>query len=218
MLIAVLTVAPGAPAGATDADEAVSSSLTFIHGVPGQRFDVYVGKELVAANAEFSSLHPGIALSQGRHKVAIREPGARAKSRPIAKLRVKVTNSAPQTVVAHLDNNGEIDLYKRRVNTKWVNGEARLIVRHLAHAPAIQLRYDGGLKHRSVASGQTRKSVVPALPFELGVYAQTSEELQPILDPVMVSLAANTVTVVYVIGSNDDGTLTTLSHAYRTPR
>ncbi len=86
-------------------------------------------------------------------------------------------------------------------------------MRHLAAAPPVDLTYDGGLKYRSVANRRSRTDVVPGLPFTLGVSTSSG---QAILDPVMVSLLPDTVTVVYVVGDIETGTLRTLLHAYVT--
>ncbi len=213
VLLVALLVLDGVSVAAQANEQPATAPLTFVQGLPDVDVDVYIDGKLAMRDVAFGTFRSGVRLEQGAHRIDLRPAGAKRRSKRIARIRIEVKDDAPQTVVSYLRPNGRIRLYKKMVNTSWVNGESRLIVRHLANGPAVSVHYDGGVAYADVKPGQSRRNVVPALPFDISVSSPGGQ----VLDPVRVSLAMNTVTVVYIVGDVDEGTLRVMFHAYRTP-
>lgn len=204
-------------ASAQVADDQVTAPVTFLQGVGGRSLDVYIDGKRAMRSVSFGSFSSQLELAEGKHRIDLREAGAKRRSKRIARISLKVVDDRPITIASYERPNGKIKLYKKSVDTSWVNGESRLIVRHLAKAPNISMSYDGGPVFRDIKPGRSRRAVVPALPFEINITAETTDGNVSVLAPSTVTLGKNTVTVVYVVGDFEAGTARVVFHAYRTP-
>ncbi len=205
-------------AAAQDDDEAQADTpVTFLQGVGDRDLDVYINGKIAMRNVSFGSFSAAMLLPQGKYRIDLRDAGSKRRSPRIARISLRIVDDRPITLVSYQRPNGKIKVAQRAVDTTWVNGESRLIVRHLASAPVITMSYDGGPVFRDIKPGRSRRAVVPALPFDIKITTDVDGVAVPVLDPVRVSLVKNTVTVVYVVGDFDAGTARAVFHAYRTP-
>ncbi len=207
-----------APAAAQSEDETpIEAPMTFLQGIGDRSVDVYINGKIALRGVSFASFSSPVMLPEGKHRIDLRDAGAKRRSKRLARVSVRVADSQPITVASYQRSNGKIKLYRKAVDTSWVNGESRFIVRNLANAPRVTMSYDGGPVFRDIAPGRSRRSVVPALPFVINITANTEDGIVPVLDPVRVTLGKNTVTVLYLVGDFENGTARAVFHAYRTP-
>ena len=198
-------------------EEAVEAPVTFLQGASDRNLDVYIDGRIAIRNISFGSFSAPLLLDEGKHRIDLREAGAKRRSKRIARISLDITDDRPVTVASYERTNGKLKLYRKAVDTSWVNGESRLVVRHLAKAGKVTMSYDGGPVFRDMQPGRSRKAVVPALPFDIDIVTESNGETVPLLSPVRVTLAQNTVTVLYVVGDFEAGTARAVFHAYRTP-
>jgi hypothetical protein len=117
-----------------------------------------------------------------------------------------VPAGANATVVAHLDADGN------PVLTPFVNdvsataaGEARLVVRHTAAAPPVDVRADGEVLFPDLANPDEASGDVPAGSYSADV--TLAGEDAAVLGPADVQLSEGTATIVYAWGSAEEGNL-----------
>ena len=138
-LVAVLSMF-ATPAGA----QASNGTVTVIHGIPGLTVDVYVNGKLTLEDFAPDTVTAPLELPAGTYQIAIRPANAAADSTPVLAGSATLPAGANASIVAHLDASGQPKL------TVFVNdtsslaaGNARLVVRHTAAAPAVDVLANG---------------------------------------------------------------------------
>ena len=199
--VAAIAVAPST-AGAQSATPAIS----LIHGIPGVTVDLVVDGTVV-----LDAFTPGsivdITSFAGRTledvEVVTDDTGDTVIG-PIATL--DVPDSGNWSLVAHLDAGGDATLSSFENNLDDTeNDEARLTVRHTAEAPPVDLVLGDQRPVTNAANGASAELELPSGPLADASIALSAGN--PILEITGVTLAANTNTVVYVVGSAEDDTL-----------
>lgn len=155
-----------APALAAEGDATVS----VLHAVPGVTVDVYVDGAETVPDLEPGSLTEPLTLAPGAYDIQVFADGDDpATAEPaIEATDVEVPADADVTLVAYLDEGGTPALVAFVNDTTPVPaGQARLTVRHLAAAPAVDLRADGaavveGIENSDEASLLTAPGTVSA--------------------------------------------------------
>jgi hypothetical protein len=204
-VVAAATVGAGAVAAAP-AYAAGPSKVSVVHGIPGQPVDVYVNGAKTLDNFQPSTVAGPLSLAAGKYDIVIVKPGDPVSS-PIIKVdQAAVPADANITLVAHLTADGKPTL------TPFVNdvgkvaaGKARLVVRHTAAAPAVDVRAGGqpvfkGLTNPNEAKGDIAAGTVSADV----VLAGTTTVAIP---AASLTLAEGTSTIVYAVGSAEGKTL-----------
>jgi hypothetical protein len=205
-LTAGAALASGVLLGASPASAADTASVSVLHAVPGVTVDVYAnGKELIP---DFTpgTLGGPLQVPAGSYDLAIYPAGSDPKStQPAASANdVNVPAGANATVVAHLTEQGQPTL------TPFVNdvsavpaGQARVTVRHVAAAPAVDVRADG----KAVVSGLTNPNekslTVPAGTIKADVVLAGTSTVA--IGPADLNLTSGSNTVVYAWGSQQAG-------------
>jgi hypothetical protein len=202
-LVAVPT-AMTAPASAAKAEATVS----VLHAVPDLTVDVYAnGEELIPDFAPGTLTDP-LQLPAGTYDIQVFADGDNPdNAEPAIEANgVEVPAGANATVVAHLDADGN------PVLTPFVNdvsateaGQARLVVRHTAAAPPVDVRADGEVLFPGLANPDEASGDVPAGGYSADV--KLAGENQAVLGPADLQLAEGTATIVYAWGSAEDGNL-----------
>ncbi|MET9252716.1 DUF4397 domain-containing protein [Streptomyces sp. NPDC003717] len=130
--------APGAPGAAGD-----QATVSVLHGVPGLTVDVYAGdKELIPDFAPGTLTDP-LKLDAGSYDIRLFKDGEGPHGTPAVEKTVDVPAGANATLVAHLTADGKAALDAFVNDTSKVPaGKARLTVRHVAAAPAVDVRAD----------------------------------------------------------------------------
>ncbi len=202
-----LSTSVGLAGAAYAAEGDQPAQVSVVHGIPGQAVDVYVnGTETVSDFAPGTVAGP-LELPAGTYDIAVRAAGAPASAAAlVAAEDAEVPAGANISVVAHLSEQGQPTL------TPFVNdvasvpaGDARLVVRHTAAAPAVDARVDGQAALTGLTNPNSAQADVPAGTVSADVVLAGTDDVA--IGPASLELGEGTVTVAYAIGSANDNTL-----------
>ena len=187
--------------------------MTVVHGIPNTPVDVYANGKKILSGFTFKTVAGPLQLPPGSYAIAVRKAGSAAASAPVLSATEQVTAGENATIVAGLTASGTPVLTAFANDTSAAGtGKGRLVVRHVAEAPAVDV-YAGSSKVISgLASGQQQALDVPAgtVPAKVTLAGQTAA----VLGPVNVPVTAGMGTVVYAIGSAAGHTLTAVTQQY----
>lgn len=196
----LLVLAP--PAQAAD-----TATVSVLHAVPGATVDVYANGDLLLEDFTPGTLTDPQQLPATSYDLKVVASGAGADGDAVVQADdVEVPAGANITVVAHLDEGGDPAL------TPFVNdvstveaGQARLVVRHTAAAPAVDVRAGGSPVFTNLSNPDEDSAEVDAGTVEADVVLTGQDE--PVIGPASVELGEGTTTVVYAWGSAEDENL-----------
>lgn len=198
---AAIAVAPSA-AGAQSADP----SISLVHGIPGVTVDLVVdGTVVLDAFAPGSIVDITSFAGRTLNDVeVVTDDTGDVVIGPVASLEVPATGN--WSLIAHYDAGGDATLSQFENNVAQLsNNAARLTVRHTAEAPPVDLVIGDQRPAENLANGDSADVELPA-----GELTDASIALAggaPVLDITGVTLAANTTTIIFVVGSAEDATL-----------
>lgn len=214
-LAAAGTLALGPLALAVPTAQAATGTalVTVVHGIPNTPVDVYVDGAKALSNFRFGTVTGPISLPAGSHAVAVRPAGAAASSVPILTATAALTAGENATIVANLTAAGKPTLTPFANPTTAVpSGMARLVVRHTAAAPAVDVLAGGTAVIKALTNPNESSLMVPAGTLTASVAAAGTTA--PVIGPVSLSLKSGTTTIVYAIGSLSGKTLTAATQTY----
>lgn len=215
--LAALTLT-AAPAGATaDRPGARTGKLTLVHGVPGDAgfpvdisvYQLFRGSQ-VFEDVTFGTVAGPLDLKAGIYWVGIRPANAPRYSKPVLSTWLTVRPGSNQSVVAHLTEKGapKISTFRNDVSATGA-GNARVTVRHLAQAPAVDVIANGSVELiSSLTNPNEATAVVPAATYNVRVTDAATNTATAFQGDL--SLGANATTVVYAVGSLGGGSFTPL--------
>jgi hypothetical protein len=181
-------------------------TVTVIHGVPGVDVDVYVNDELTLEDFAPETVTDPLTLPAGDYAIDVRAAGADAGEEPLFSGSASLPAGANATIIANLTEGGDPTL------TVFVNdtaptaaGEGRLVVRHTAAAPAVDVLAGGEPVIEGLANPDEATLDLPAGTAAASVAAAGTTD--PVIGPADVPVVAGQVTIVYAIGSLSDDTL-----------
>ena len=192
------------PASASTAD---SATLWVLHGIPDTPVDVYVNGELTLDDFAPGDLAGPLTLPAGDYEVALTAPDAADDSAPVlGPATLTLGAGGNYTAVAHLSEAGAPVLtpFANKV-TATAAGQARMTVRHVAAAPAVDVLAGG----TAVISGLTNPNE-QTLDLPAGTVSATvalAGTTEPVLGPADVPVTEGTLTIVYAWGSAEDDNL-----------
>ncbi|MBF5029469.1 MULTISPECIES: DUF4397 domain-containing protein [unclassified Micromonospora] len=197
--VAALTFA-GVGAATMSPAYAASSKVSVVHGIPDTPVDVYVNGEKTLNNFKPGDVAGPLTLPEGEYDIALTKPGE-AVDKAILKVDdAKVPGGANISLAAHLSAAGEPQI------TPFVNdvskvgaGKARLIVRHTAAAPAVDVRAGGKPVFEDLTNPKEAKADVAAGSVEADVVLAGTDTVA--IGPADLNLKEGTATIVYAIGS-----------------
>ena len=218
-MVMVAALMPPSPATASTAmapgDDATFSVL---HAIPAglgvDVIDVYAGRALI-----IDDLTPGalktVKLPGGSYALTVlpdgRTPGGAA---PLLRAsQIKVPSGANVTITANLDAAGRPDLNAFTNDTSTVGrGMGRLTVRHIAFAPALDMRNAGRGLFTNLRT--SRQADVGLNAGRFAPYATIAGTRDVVLRPTPITITnkpgtsdMGTNTIVYLWGSAADGSL-----------
>ena len=203
----VLVAATAALATAPLASAQDTGTVYVVHGIPKTPVDVYVDGKRALDNFEPLTSAGPLQLPAGDHEVTIFPADAPDNSGdPVIKATADLKAGANVTLAAHLTADGKPTLTPF-VNdvSKLAAGQARLVVRHTAAAPAVDVLAGG----KAVISGLTNPNEkvlnLPASTVSAAVAAAGTTD--PVIGPADLDLKEGTATFVHAVGSLDDKTL-----------
>jgi hypothetical protein len=192
---------------AAPAHAAGTSDVSVLHGVPGLTVDVYANGNKLLSNFKPGTLTDPVALPEGTYDLKVFAAGKGPSGTPAIEAKgVKVPSGANITVVAHLSAAG------KPVLTPYVNdtstleaGKARLTVRHVAAAPAVDVRAGETPVFEGLTNPKEAKADVAAGTVKADVVLAGTDTVA--IGPADLNLKEGTNTIVYAWGSADDKNL-----------
>ena len=151
-------------ATATSASAATGdATVTVVHGIPNTPVDVYANGKKILSGFTFKTVAGPLQLPAGSYAIAVRKAGSPVTSTPVLWATEQVTAGENATIVAALTASGTPVLTAFANDTSPAGtGKGRLVVRHVAEAPAVDV-YAGSSKVISgLTSGQQQALDVPA--------------------------------------------------------
>jgi hypothetical protein len=174
--------------GATPSSaQAGTAQVVVVHGIPDTTVDVYVDDKLTLDNFAFKTVTDPVTLPAGSHQLAVRAADAAPTAAPLLSATANVPAGANISVVAHLDAGGQPKI------TPFVNdmskvapGQGRLVVRHTAAAPAVDVLAAGKPTFRNLTNPNEAKADLPAgtVPAAVALAGTTAPVIGPADVPV----------------------------------
>jgi hypothetical protein len=163
--------------------------------------NVFVNGKLTLPNFTPGTVAGPLALPAGSYQVKV-FPAANTAGTGTPVLQATATVSSGQNVslVAHLDAAGKPALTPYVNDTAKIDaGKARLVVRHTAAAPAVDVRAAGTPVVRGLTNPQSRELAVPAGTVKADVVLAGTSTVA--IGPADLGLTEGADTIVYAIGS-----------------
>lgn len=225
-LMAIVALAAAALAPAAQADGRWSkdrnASLTLVHGIPGdslgatrdlpvqvRAYRLFDGTK-VFDGVTFPTVAGPLSVRPGIYRIQVRVTGT-----PLVLTRWTYLSPGENvSAVAYLTDSGRLGnpsgkpaprlgIFTNDVSSPGA-GKARVIVRHLADAPAVDVLAGGGTLINALANPGSAAAVVPAGTYPIQVVADANNAISA-FGPTNLTFAAGTTTVVYAVGSFFDG-------------
>ncbi|MDH6455525.1 hypothetical protein M2155_008024 [Streptomyces sp. SAI-119] len=212
-----LSVTAGSSALAQQQSSGDQASVSVLHGIPGLAVDVYAGDKELIPDFEPGTLTDSMKLDAGSYDIKIFKDGEGPAGTPAIEKTVDVPAGANATLVAHLTADGKpaLDAFVNDMS-KVPAGKARLTVRHVAAAPAVDVRAGGTPVFKDLVNPKEAKGEVDAGTVSANVVLAGTDTVA--IGPADLDLAEGTNTVVYAWGSANEvevGPLHQLRHGVR---
>jgi hypothetical protein len=218
-IAALLTVGLAAPASAAPVHHpAPTTKLSVLHAVPGVVVDVYLNHKKVLNDFKPGTLAGPLTVKAGTYSVAITAATAKNDAKPIiGPAKIKLHANRNYTVAAHLTAAGKptASLYLNTLKST-PKGEGRVIVRHIAAAPAVDILVNGTAAMKNLKNPKQSKALLPVGTYSVAV--ALAGTTKPVIGPADVPVKAHTDTIVYAWGSAAQGNLTVAVQSVRTNR
>ena len=223
-LIAIVALAAAAMAPAAQADgrwnKNRNASLTLVHGIPGDSvgatrdlpvqvrvYRLFDGTK-VFDGVTFPTVVGPLSVKPGIYRIQVRVTGT-----PLVLTRwTYISPGENVSAVAYLTDSGrlgnpsgkpapQLGIFTNDVSSSPGAGKARVIVRHLADAPAVDVLAGGGTLINALANPGSAAGVVPAGTYPIQVVADADNTISA-FGPADLTFAAGTTTqAVYAVGS-----------------
>ncbi len=204
LALAIVAAVPSSASAQADA------RIHLIHGIPDTDVDVAAGGENVFTNFSFSDTQDlsslaGATLEDLQVKLAGTDTVALDAG------DVTLPSSGNTTILAHLDEDGTPTLSVfDNDDSNVAAGQGRLIVRHTAAAPRVDIKANGNVAFANVpngaqgavdlAAGTISAEVVPA-----------GADTPVVIGPADLPIVEGEALIVYAVGSLADDSLTVLT-------
>ncbi|MEU8182154.1 DUF4397 domain-containing protein [Micromonospora sp. NPDC049044] len=179
---------------------AATSKVSVVHGIPDTPVDVYVNGKKTLENFKPGDVAGPLNLEEGDYDIALTKPGEPIGSAILKADNAAVPGGANISIAAHLDAAGQPKI------TPFVNdvskvdaGKARLIVRHTAAAPEVDVRAGGTPVFKGLTNPNEAKGDVDAGSVKADVVLAGTDTVA--IGPADLNLKEGTATIVYAIGS-----------------
>ncbi len=178
--------------------------IHLIHGIPGVNVDVVVDGAPVFENFAFSDTQD-LSSFAGQTLAGVQVKAAGADDVLIDAGDLAVPASGNFTVFAHLDGDGNpaIAVFENDVSTIEA-GNGRLVVRHAAAAPAVDVKANGEVAFTNIANGAEASADLPAGTISAEVVPTGADE-PVVIGPADLPITEGASLIVYATGSLDDG-------------
>jgi Domain of unknown function (DUF4397) len=210
-IIAVLAVALTAGAGllltGTPATAQDTATVSVVHGIPNTPVNVFVNGKATLNDFKPGTVAGPLQLPAGSYEVKVFPASNTAGTgTPVIQATASVQAGQNVTLVAHLTADGKPTL------TPFVNdtapiaaGMARVVVRHTAAAPAVDVRANGKVAFAGLTNPNQAMADLPAGSITADVVLAGTSTVA--IGPATLSPAEGSETIVYAIGSAAQKTL-----------
>jgi Domain of unknown function (DUF4397) len=200
-----VAVGPVAPAGAQE-----GARIHLIHGIPDTPVDVAANGEVLISDFQFGDTEDLSALAgQTLSGLEVRPAGTEDVAIDGGDLALPASGNV--TAIAHLDAEGTPTLTVFDNDTAPVAaGQGRLVVRHTAAAPAVDVKANGEVAFSNLSNPNEAKADLPAGTISAEVVPTGTNE-PVVIGPADLPVTEGSSLIVYAVGSLDDGTLQTLT-------
>jgi hypothetical protein len=207
LLLAAVAAVAAMVMTSSSAQAASTATVTVVHGIPGTPVNVFVDGKSTVPNFQPGTIAGPLQLAAGSYDVKIFPAADTAGTgTPVIDATATVQAGQNVTLVAHLDASGQPEL------TPFVNdtspiaaGKARLVVRHTAAAPAVDVRANGVVAFPGLTDPNQAMADLAAGSISADVVLAGTSTVA--IGPATLNLAAGSETIVYAIGSATDKTL-----------
>lgn len=205
MLVVVGALAAGFATTATPA-AAADGTVYVVHGIPGVTVDVYVNGEETLPDFTPGTVAGPLTLPAGDYQVKIFTAGDDpATATAVIDTSVTLPSGANASLVAGLTADGDPNLFTFVNNTSAAAaGQGRLVVRHTAAAPAVDVLANGSPTFTDLVNGKEATTDLAAGTVSASVVAAGTTS-PALIGPADVPVTAGMATVVYAIGAPASG-------------
>ena len=205
---AAFVMAGTAPTAGAAADASVRIHL--IHGIPDVPVDVAAGGAEVFADFEFGQTKDLSALA-GTTLADLQVLAAGTDTVAIDAGDVALPATGNYTVIAHLTADGTPTLTVFDNDTSaTAAGQGRLVVRHTAAAPAVDIRANGAVAFAAVTNPNEGSADLPVGTISADVVPAGAAE-PVVIGPADLSIKDGESLIVYAVGSLEADTLGVLT-------
>jgi hypothetical protein len=200
-LMASLAAGAGALAAAAPAQAADTATVYVVHGVPDTPVNVFVDGASALSNFTPGTVAGPLELPAGSHEVKVFPASdTQGTGAPVLSATADLQAGQNVSLVAHLNADGApaITPFANDVSAVAA-GEARLVVRHTAAAPAVDVRANGAVAFANLTNPNQVAADLPAGTISADVVLAGTTTVA--LGPADVTLNEGTSTIVYAIGS-----------------
>jgi hypothetical protein len=183
-----------------------------IHGIPGVDVDVEAGGENVFEGFSFRDTQDLSALA-GETLTGLKVKAAGTDDVAIDAGDVALPASGNYSVIAHLGADGTPTLGVFENDTSTIEaGNGRLIVRHTAAAPAVDVKANGDVAFSNLTNGNEAKADLPAGTISAEVVPTGADE-PVVIGPADLPINDGEALIVFAVGSLDDGTVDVITES-----
>jgi hypothetical protein len=203
-VLALGVTAPAMAAPAAGGDDMAKVSV--FHGVPGLTVDVYANGDKLLGDFKPGTVTAPQALDAGTYDIQVFSAGQGPDGTPAVEKEIKVPAEANATIAAHLSADGKprLTAFVNDVSTTDA-GKARLTVRHVAAAPAVDVRAGGQPVFKGLENPKEATTMVDAGTVSADVVLAGTNTVA--IGPADLNLKEGTSNTVYAWGSAEDKNL-----------
>lgn len=208
LIIGLLTMMFGiSPSGAQD-----GARIHLIHGIPGVDVDVEVDGSNVIEGFAFQDVQD-LSSFAGQTLAGLKVKVAGTDDIAIDAGDVALPAAGNFTVIAHLDADGAPTLGVFQNNTSTIAaGEGRLVVRHTAAAPEVDILANDAPAFTSVPNGAEGQIDLAAGTISASVVPAGATE-PVVIGPADLPITEGASLIVYAVGSLEGDSLTVLTES-----
>lgn len=209
ILAAAVALVLATSAGASAQSES-GARIHLIHGIPDTPVDVEANGEAVLSGFGFGDTEDLSALA-GQTLAGLQVKAAGTDDVAIDAGDLELPASGNFTAIAHLDEAGTPTLTVFENDTSAIPaGQGRLVVRHTAAAPAVDVRAGGEVAFADLSNPNEASAELPAGTVSADVVPTGATE-PVVIGPADLPVTEGSTLIVYAVGSLDGGTLQTLT-------
>ena len=184
-----------------------TADVSVLHAVPNTPVDVYLDHKRILDDFQPGSLAGPLKVPGGTHTVRITAATATNDHDPvIGPVKLKIVALRSYTVAAHLTAEGDptATLYRNPLKST-PHGKGRLVVRHVAAAPAVDVFANKVRTMKGLENPHQSKRDVKAGTYSVAV--ALAGTTAPVIGPADVEVKRHLDTIVYAWGSAKQGNL-----------